>query len=226
MSDKIKSILTRYFFGTLGLAFVAAGVAFSIKSDLGTAPISCPPYVLSLKGWLSVGEFTALMHFLFILFQVVLLRKNFKWKYLMQIPAAIVFGFLTDTFILAFDFIAATTYFERVVCLLVSLILTATGVSLEVRSKAWMVAGEMTVAALAEVTGKKFSTVKIFFDIALVAIAATISYLLFAHLLGDGHYNVIREGTIASAVFTGLLMKVTDKFIDRFIGRKLIDRYE
>lgn len=226
MSDKIKSIFTRYFFGTLGLAFVAAGVAFSIKSDLGTAPISCPPYVLSLKGWLSVGEFTALMHFLFILFQVALLRKSFKWKYLMQIPAAIVFGALTDLFIWTFDFIVADTYFERLAYMLVSLILTATGVSLEVRSKAWMVAGEMTVAALAEVSGKKFSTVKIFFDITLVAIAAAISFLLFSNLLGDGHYNVIREGTIVSAVFTGLLMKVTDKFIDRFIGKTVIDRYE
>lgn len=226
MTGKLKSILTRYFFGTLGLAFVAAGVAFSIKSDLGTSPISCPPYVLSLKGWLTVGEFTALMHCLFILLQVALLRKNFKWKYLMQIPAAIVFGALTDLFILACDSLVADTYTARLAYMCISLLLTAVGVSLEVRSKAWMVAGEMTVAAIAEVSGKKFSSVKIFFDITLVLIASAISLLLFSNPLGDGHYNVIREGTIISAVFTGMLMKITDKFIDRFIGKRFIDRYE
>ncbi|MGN0188158.1 MAG: DUF6198 family protein, partial [Candidatus Cryptobacteroides sp.] len=153
-------------------------------------------------------------------------RKKFKWEYLMQIPAAIVFGGLTDFFMWTFDFIVAGTYIERVAYMLVSLVLTATGISLEVRSKAWMVAGEMTVAAIAEVSGKKFSTVKIFFDITLVVIAAAISFLLFSNLLGDGQYNVIREGTIISAVFTGLLMKITDRLIDLGIGKRFIDRYE
>ena len=39
MVNSIKSGAARYGTGTLGLILVAIGVALSIKSDLGTAPI-------------------------------------------------------------------------------------------------------------------------------------------------------------------------------------------
>ena len=95
----IKSLIARYATGTFGLILVAIGVALSIKSDLGTAPISCPPYVVSLAGHFrigaftigTVGQYTMLMHLIFIVLQILLLRSRFKLEHLMQIPAAIVF---------------------------------------------------------------------------------------------------------------------------------------
>ena len=96
--------LIRYSIATLGLAFVAIGVALSIKSQLGTAPISCPPYVLSLMpDTFSVGEFTIMMHIFFILIQVLLLRKNFKLEYLMQLVPTFLFGYMCDLFIWLFN---------------------------------------------------------------------------------------------------------------------------
>ena len=94
---KFKDILVRYGISTLGLVIIALGVGISIKSNLGISPPSCPPTILNLK-WtsLSVGTFTWLMHLLFILLQALLLRKDFKLSYLMQIPAAFVFGYLCD----------------------------------------------------------------------------------------------------------------------------------
>ena len=105
---KIKDILVRYGISTLGLVIIAFGVAVSIKSNLGISPPSCPPTILNLR-WtgISVGTFTWIMHLLFILLQVALLRKDFKLSYLMQIPAAFVFGYLCDAFIWMLDAIGA-----------------------------------------------------------------------------------------------------------------------
>ncbi|MGN1210423.1 MAG: cytidylate kinase family protein, partial [Candidatus Cryptobacteroides sp.] len=72
MNAKIKDILVRYSVATFGLALVAIGVALSISSNLGTSPISCPPYVMALWGGLTVGEYTALMHQIFIILQLIL----------------------------------------------------------------------------------------------------------------------------------------------------------
>ncbi len=87
---KVKNILIRYAIATIGLFFVAIGVALSIKSNLGIAPISAPPYVMDLWGGfkigghaLTIGEYTIIMHMIFILLQIVLLRKDFKLEHLM-----------------------------------------------------------------------------------------------------------------------------------------------
>ena len=203
MKRSFREILLRYAVATVGLVLVAVGVAFSIISDLGTAPISCPPYVVSLYGGLTVGQYTAIMHFIFILLQVVLLRKSFKAESLMQIAAAVVFGFLTDAAIWATSWIAAETYLGKAGLMLLSCVITAVGISLEVKADAWMLAGEMTTAAIAEVTGAKFRN------------AAVISLAISGNPTGDGEYVVIREGTLVSAFLTGWLMRFIEPLTDK-----------
>ncbi len=224
MPETMKNILIRYCIATAGLALVATGVALSIISDLGTSPISCPPYVLALNGGLTVGQYTAMMHLLFILVQAALLRKNFRIRNLMQIAAAVVFGALTDLAIMATSpWLTAETYTGRLALMVLSVILTSAGISIEVRARAWMLAGEMTVAAIAETGKMKFRNVKIAFDISLVIIAAAMSMLMSGHLLGDGQQTVIREGTLVSALFTGYLMRFLDPLTDRLLRRIIPD---
>ena len=215
MKRSFREILLRYAVATVGLVLVAVGVALSIISDLGTAPISCPPYVVSLYGGLTVGQYTAIMHFIFILLQVALLRKRFKAESLMQIAAAVLFGFLTDAAIWATSWIAAETYLGKAGLMLLSCVITAVGISLEVKADAWMLAGEMTTAAIAEVTGAKFRNVKIVFDCSLVVIAAVISLAISGNPTGDGEYVVIREGTLVSAFLTGWLMRFIEPLTDK-----------
>ena len=216
MSSKFTDLLKRYLVATFGLLLIAVGVALSIKSDLGTAPVSCPPYVLNLwNSRLTVGEFTILMHLFFILLQVVLLRKAFKARYLMQIVAAVVFGFLTDLSIWAFGWVSVSTYAGRLLLCLLSVAITALGISLEVMPQAWMVAGEQTVWAISEVGHFRFSSVKIVFDVVLVVVSAIFAYCVFRNPLGSHDYTVIREGTLIFAILTGLCMKLTDPLVKK-----------
>lgn len=224
-----RNLLNRYLVATLGLALVAFGVALSIISDLGTGPLSCPTVVGNL--WmpsmtignttipLTVGVYTVIMHLIFILMQIILLRKDFQLRSLMQIPASFVFGFFTDISIWSLQWVVADTYAIRMGLCLFSIIVTAFGISLEVLSKAWMLAGEETVAAIAK-TGKwKFEDVKVAFDTALVVLSAIASYAAFSNAIGDGSNVVIREGTILLAVLTGLLMKLTDPIAKKMFGK-------
>lgn len=89
-------IFKRYFLLLVGLAVMAFGVAFSIKANLGTSPISSVPYVISLFAPLTVGTATIAMHCVFIVLQILILRRNYHPIQLMQLPVAIFFGYLTD----------------------------------------------------------------------------------------------------------------------------------
>lgn len=221
MNAKVKNILIRYSISTLGLVIVALGVGLSIKSNLGISPPSCPPTLFNLR-WpeISVGTFTWIMHLIFILLQFVLLRKTFKLRYLMQIPAAFVFGYLCDAAIWLFNAIdaPAANYFIQIVLSLATVLITAIGIKLEVLGGGWILAGDMTTAVLSEVTKIRFSVVKVLFDISLVALTALFAWLFFGLFTGNGATVVIREGTLILAVFTGICMRFTDPLMDKLFG--------
>lgn len=213
----------RYAISTLGLVFVALGVGLSIKSNLGISPPSCPPAILNLR-WtaISVGTFTWIMHLLFILLQVLILRKRFRLSFLMQIPAAFVFGYLCDAAIWIFDAgEPATRYGLQLLLSLAAVVTTAVGIKLEVLGGAWMLAGDKTVAVLAEESRRPFGTVKVLFDVGLVAGTALLAWLFFGVLTGNGNIVIIREGTLILAVLTGLCMRLTDPLIERIFKKIL-----
>jgi len=218
---KLKNIAIRYGISTLGLIIVALGVGISIKSNLGISPPSCPPTILNLR-WtgISVGTFTWMMHLVFIATQALILGKRFQLRYLMQIPAAFVFGYMCDAAIWLFDAISnpATNYLVQILLSLASVVLTAIGIKLEVVGKGWILAGDQIVAVLAEVLRKPFSRMKIIVDVAMVVITAAFAWFSFGLLTGNGTTVVIREGTLILALLTGICMHFTDRYVEKVFG--------
>ena len=211
-----KNIAARWLVGTLGLVLIAFGVALSLKSNLGTAPPSCPPAVLNLK-WtaISFGTFTWMMHLLFIGAQMAMRRKVLDVHYLIQLAAAFVFGYLCDACIWLLHGVEITSYLMKVVFILVAVLLTAVGIRLEVIGKTWILAGDQVVDTFSAVTGIKFSNAKIGEDILLVALSAAFAWVCFGSPFGHGEEIVIREGTLILAALTGLCMKLTDPLVDK-----------
>ena len=211
-----SNIVVRYLVATLGLVLVALGVALSLKSNLGTAPVSCPPAVLNLK-WTSIsfGTFTWMMHLFFIALQMAMRRKVLDIHYLLQLLAAFVFGYLCDACIWILNDVEITSYLMKIVLILMSVLLTAIGIRLEVIGKAWILAGDKVVDVFSEVTGIKFSNAKIGEAIILVALSAAFAWICFGSPWGHGDQIVIREGTLILAALTGLCMKLTDPLVDR-----------
>lgn len=216
MNNRVKDILKRYGIATLGLVSVAFGVALSLKSNLGTAPVSCPPAVLNLRwNFLSVGTLTWMMHLVFILTQMALRRKVLDAGYLLQLLAAFLFGYLCDAAIWLCRGIPAGSYAVRLLWILASILLTAVGIRLEVIAGAWILAGDKLTGVLSDVLHAKFSNVKIAIDVFLVLLSAGFAWISFRCFTGDGTQVVIREGTLLLALLTGLCMKLTDPLVDR-----------
>ena len=211
-----KNIVVRYLIATLGLILVAFGVAVSLKSNLGTAPPSCPPAVLNLK-WtaISVGTFTWMLHLILILAQMAMRRKVWDVNYLLQLLAAFVFGYLCDAGIWLLRNVAVETYATRMVFCLVAVLVTAIGIRLEVLGNTWMLAGDKFVVVFSEVTGIKFSNAKVIVDVFFVIASALFAWFTFRSFFGNGEHVVIREGTVILAIFTGLCMKLTDPLVDK-----------
>ena len=204
-------IAKRYLLLLAGLSIMAFGVAFSIKASLGTSPISSVPYVVSLFAPLTVGTATIVMHCVFILLQILILRRNYHPIQLMQLPVAVFFGYLTDFGVWAVRGIHCSTYWQQWIVCLIGILLVAAGVSLEVKAGVVVLAGEGVVLAICKVLPKiKFGHMKVGFDVTLVVIACILSFTFTGHLQG------VREGTVAAALLVGLIAKQIGKLLMRW----------
>ena len=204
MNSNIKSV-KRWIFLTIGLFILAFGVAFSIKGDLGTSPISSLPYVAGEISGLTVGTTTILLHCTLILLQILILRKQYDWIQLLQLPVAFIFGFMTDFSVWVVDGLTPTDYGQKWLLCGIGIVLVAIGVSFEVVAEVVTLAGEGFVLAVCKASRIKFVTMKIIFDVVLVAIACILS-LIFLH----GIYGV-REGTVAAALLVGAISRQLNK---------------
>lgn len=211
--DKMKreNLTIRIVVLLAGIFVIAFGVALSIRSDLGTTPVSSVPYVFNLIfPTISVGEFTVLLNLLFVVLQLILLRKNFKPYLLLQIPVVILFGWFIDVSLKLMSGVIPHNYLMQWLFCIASCVIIAFGVFLLVKANVVMLPGDGLVIALSDTFKKEFGLVKILFDSFLV-----LSALIAILLLNNGLHGV-REGTIASALLVGFIVQFYQKHI-RFV---------
>ncbi|MFV0554588.1 MAG: DUF6198 family protein [Mangrovibacterium sp.] len=192
---------------TIGLFILSTGVTLSVKANLGVSPISCIPYVYSLQFPLTLGQLTVILNVFFMLLQVLILRKNYRLIQLAQLPVVFVFGLFLDLTMNIFSAVHIEGYLLQVFFCLLSCVLIAFGVILEVKSRIIYLPGEGLAMAIAQAYKKEFGKAKVMVDCGMVAFGVISSFIFFHQLLG------IREGTIVAAVLVGI--------IARFFGRKI-----
>ena len=213
VTKKAAALCRAYLLLAAGLMITAFGIGFSIQGGLGTSPISSLPYVVSLITPLTVGTATICLHVVLILLQILILRRNYQPIQLMQLPVALVFGYLTDFGVWAIQGLHAATYAGQWGLCLVGILLVGIGVACEVVAGVVTLAGEGFVLAVCQVTGLPFGNLKVTFDVTLVATASLLSLLVLHQLEG------VREGTVAAAILVGMIAKRVQPVLQRRLGR-------
>ena len=184
-----------------GIAVMALGIDVVVKADLGNSPISATPNVLAL-GFpaVSFGTFMLGWQCFLVLVQVALLRREFRLVDLWQIPISVFFGLCIDWFMGLLGASAPTTYLASWLWLAAGMAVLALGIVMTVVSGTVMNCGEAVVQAVVRKTGARFGTVKVGFDLACAALAVLCALVFVGHLAG------VREGTVACAALTGVVV--------------------
>lgn len=193
----MRKLIYRHLWFTIGVIINAFGVAIITKAALGTSPISSVPYVLSLRFAPSLGQFTFVFNLLFIAVQVVLRGRKFPPVQFLQIVVNLVFSAFIDVGMKALWWFEPTFLPVKLAALVLGCAVLGFGISVEVAPDALLVPGEGIVGAITERTGKRFGSVKIVFDVTLVAIALILSFCFFHRVNGLG------LGTVVSALIVG-----------------------
>lgn len=205
-----KRFLLRCVFFIAGMLIAALGIALVTNASLGTTPITSLPLAVDAIWPLSIGTYTVMLNACFVILQKVILGPEFRYTTLLQMPPILIFGAGIDMWLHYTAFIVSLPYLERCACMLLGVATLACGVLIQVMTNVTVLPGEGIVLAISHRFHYSFSSMKVVSDCSMVAAAAIVG------LLGVGHIVGIREGTLCSAVLTGIFIRFYS-----FVLRKL-----
>lgn len=213
-----RYLIRRCIFYLLGMFVVALSVAISKMSNLGVSPVNSVPSVINELTGVEMGICTTVFFCLLIGVQGIILKKDFRWKYLLGIICSVFFGsfvsvasWLTETWLPM-----PQMYAIRLMYIGLSAVLAALGIFLYLESDMIPMPGEGVTQALADKTPLSLANAKILFDGSVVFLAFLLSVLFTGKLIG------IREGTVLLAFGVGSILKCFTRYLQipirRFLG--------
>ena len=192
----------RVFNYIFGLYLITLGVVFSIKSGLGSAPVSSIPYSLNLIWAIEIGVATFIFHAILVIIEWILLKDKFKRKHFLQIFVGVLFGVFTSFSVSLMNFIPpADTFLIALLMCAISIFLIALGLFFYVPTNLIPLSVEGVTQAIAIVSNRPFSRIKVYLDISIVSIALLLSYGFL------GQLGSVGIGTIIGALFIGTTVK-------------------
>jgi uncharacterized membrane protein YczE len=195
-------LMLRYLIFVVGLLLTGIGIAMTIKSDIGSTPMSIAPLVLSNVFPVSFGMMNFIWSLSFVFGQMILLGKGFTKDQYLQFLVCPLFGFFIDFGLFIFRDYVPYFYMEKLFILLFGCILLALGIYMQVMAKVIINPGEGIVRAIAYRARIKFGDAKIYFDIGVLTLGVVLSIILLGRVVGVG------VGTLIIALGTGTVVKL------------------
>ena len=218
--DNKKYLVRRYLLFALALFVNAMGIAYITKASLGTSPITSVTYVASMFTPLTMGQWTIILNFLFLLVELPLMSRSQLQgdlrMFLSQIPVTLFFGTCIDLSMSLLYWLSPLGYAAQVVHLMIGCVILALGIALEVKADVALMAGEYLVRVIARRFKTDFGYTKLGLDITLLVVACLLSLGFMGGLYG------VREGTLVAALLVGPIVHFVSpyyRFIDAWIGQ-------
>ena len=203
----------RIFNYIFGLYLITLGVAFSIKSGLGSAPVSSIPYAMDLIWFINIGVATFIFHAILVVIEWILLRNNFNRKHFLQVFVGVLFGVFTSFSVSLMNFIPPSdSLLVSFLMIFLSVFLIALGLFFYVPTNLIPLSVEGVTQAIAIVSHKPFSKIKVYLDITIVSIALLLSYGFL------GELGSVGIGTILAALLIGATVNYIHKLHFRITG--------
>ncbi len=209
-NKNVPNIVLRLCVLCAGFFSMAMAIALSRTTGLGTSPISCLPATLSYFTPLTIGTGTFVMNCVFLLLQVILLRRDFNPVQVLQVPFVFLFSLIIDLCVPVAEAIPMPNYPAQLAWNIASCFLIAFGVFLQVKASFVTLPGEGLVLAVSNTLKKPFPKCKIAFDSTMVVISVVLS------LVAMGTLNGVREGTIITALAAGAIVGLYNRIMPNF----------
>lgn len=184
------------------------GVVLMLYSGAGISAISSVPYAFSeVLPKLSLGTWTYIFQGLLVL-TLMIMRKKFVPSYMFSFVVGFVFGELID-FYEWWIKILPYTIPMRIVYFIVSYLVICVGIALSNRCDLPIIPTDLFPRELSDITGVRYSRIKIGFDITCLAVTAGLTFFCLGRIKGLGIGTILAAFTMGKgiALIGGLIDK-------------------
>lgn len=192
----------------LGAAVVinSLGVVLMLYSGAGISAISSVPYAFSeVLPALTLGTWTYIFQGLLVL-TLMIMRKKFVPSYLFSFVVGFVFGKLLDLHEMWINTLP-DNIIMRVIYFIISYVLICIGIALSNRCGLPIVPTDLFPRELSDITGVKYTKIKIGFDITCLAVTAGLTFFFLGRIMGLGIGTVLAAFTMGKGIgFAGELI--------------------
>lgn len=210
LRERVIGFVWQHLLLLFSLYFMTLGVALCVRSDLGSGVISAIPMAFALAGAeglapaVTIGGYTNVMNALFVLAQILILRRRFEAVQLFQLLVGFVFGWMLDFNMYVTSFVSFQGLPVQMASQLAGATILALGISAEVLCGSVTMPGEGIQVAISRVTGRPFPKVKIMVDSSLSIIAVLSGYYFF----GSWPWTVVGPGTLFAMFYVGFMVRL------------------
>ena len=202
----MKQFVSRWGCLFIGMSSVAFGIAMTTRAGLGTTPLSSSPYTVTFFTPLTLGAASIGLNVFFFALLWAVMGKRFQFtRNLFQVPIVLLFGFLIDFFMWALAAVPPGPYAAKIAQNLLGNAFLALGVVFQGASCAVTLPGDGFVIEASKRFGISLGRMKAIFDWSLVAIACVLGLIFLGRIEG------VREGTVISALTTGIFVRLWAK---------------
>lgn len=192
----------------LGAAVVinSLGVVLMLYSGAGISAISSVPYAFSeVLPALTLGTWTYIFQGLLVL-TLMIMRKKFVPSYLFSFVVGFIFGKLLDLHEMWINTLP-DNIIMRVIYFIISYVLICIGIALSNRCGLPIVPTDLFPREFSDITGVKYSKIKIGFDITCLAVTAGLTFFCLGRIMGLGIGTVLAAFTMGKGIgFAGELI--------------------
>lgn len=204
----MKRIILRWSVYLFGLLILAFGIALSIKTTLGTSPISSVAYSISEISHINLGVINFLVYAVFVAAQFVMRGKNSRLLDLLQLVVSVIFSWALNQLVNWIDYNAADhDFWVNFALLLVACVFIGIGVSTSINMKLIPNPGDGIVQAFAEMTGWEQGFAKNVIDIGCVCFTTAMGLIFTGKPVGIG------VGTVTAMLGVGRVVALTNRFV-------------
>jgi uncharacterized membrane protein YczE len=148
---------------------------------------------------------------------MIILRSQFKEKRLLQFINCVLFGYFTDvTLAIVYSLNIPNNLFVNVFLIFLSVFFIALGIFIYMPADIAPLPGEGCVESIAIVTGWRFSSIKIVFDVTMVIIAFLMCYFFYTN-----PFESVNIGTVISAFLVGFTLRQIAKLYNHITGKDI-----
>lgn len=175
------------------------GVVMMLYSGSGISAISSVPYAIHLVlPRLSLGTWTYIFQALLVC-SLFFLRKSFHIPYLFSFVVGFFFGLAVDFHESWIVLLPKGPVFQ-IIYFCISYLLICFGIAMSNRCGMPIVPTDLFPREVSEITGIKYSTVKVTFDVSCLAVTFLLTFLFLGHIEGLGIGTILAAFTLGKAI--------------------------